>query len=90
MSHADYISALTQAKSRIVLYAPDAARLNEYFDAKIKEAMSIQPPAVICAKESILSVDENGTAYIKPPRSVHRSRIVRLLDRITRWIDPQA
>ena len=47
------------------------------------------PPTVIMSKESILKV-ENGLTFIRPPRRTHRNVVVRLLDSITRWIDPQA
>lgn len=65
-----------------------AGRIRQYYEKRLADAQA-QPPIVICHESSIQSTD-GKTAYMKPPRFMHKSRIIRMLDRITRWIDPKA
>lgn len=67
-----------------------AVELRQYFNQRHAELeLEAQHPVFLLSSDSILKRDGNFT-YIKPPRFMHKSRIVRMLDRITRWIDPKA
>lgn len=66
----------------------DAQRFYNYTASSIAEQNEI-PPTVVLSRDSI-DKTENGITYVKPPRNQHCSWIVRLLDRITRLIDPAA
>lgn len=61
-------------------------RLTDNFQAQSREAGVHQ---TICHPSSIDKTVGNIT-YMKPPRFMHKSRIIRTLDRITCWIDPKA
>jgi len=68
----------------------DGERMYQYFDRKLQEELAVKPPVAVYSQDSVKEIDDDGTIWFKPPRSMHRSRIIRLLDRITRSIDPNA
>jgi hypothetical protein len=90
MSLRQVIAELERQKSITDRTTPDGERMYLYFDRKLQETRAIKAPLAIYSQDSVAHTDEDGTVWFKPPRSMHSSRTVRLLDRITRWIDPRA
>ncbi len=68
----------------------DPQRMYNYQFSMICEMEMVKPPKVIMSADSVDSVGDDGTVFVKPSRNVHRNWFVRLMDRVTRWIDRKA
>lgn len=66
----------------------DAQRYYNYMHSVMIEQQT-GTPKVIMHPDNI-SEQRDGITFVKPPRMLHGSWLVRLLDKITTWIDPKA
>lgn len=79
-----------RAAAILALENVDAQKVYNYQHSVIVEESLMKRPRILMNTESLDHVDEHGTIFVKPPRSVHRNWFIRLLDRVTRWLDGRA
>lgn len=85
LSNLDTRRRLTAEQLKYIMDAPtEQEQTSRYLETRPKP----KPPLAIMSSQSIAYYDQHGTAHLKPPRQLHRKRIIRFLDWLSRKIDP--